>query len=659
MGNITAVRAYANNEVAYLSWGVDGPIAGCLGFEVIRVYLDAGGAVRKRPEDGQDDRVPLAAWVGFKGQRNPHWLPQTTSIWPVQKLSWRDLTLRKRRNRAERRPDEVHVRYEVRPLGDLKPGLPPAPDPKPALVQVVQRDASGKPVLDAQGRKVEIPVPAYEGTPRPLAYLGEAVASNPILVTRRHGKFQSTFTNGILAAQWLRNVIWEDGVQERDELIKMISTPQDPIRAYLAGDVLPLLHDFLGRPGNFLAALYELEDEELVDLLLANRKRIRVILANSAVDKGAWDVRNAPARARLVEAGVDIQHRMFNNSTDIGHNKFVVHMPPRRGARSVFTGSTNWTATGIAGQTNNALLIEDDAVAGAFATYWTQLNADALPQPAPLSAAMKDNQQGPALRAANAEPRRFDLDGGARLTAWFSPNMPKRNKSTKVPPDLAEVYALMEAARDCILFLAFYPGQSGKDCIVGKAIEFGLANPGLIVTGAVSSPQAMPNYVPAKKNNKDDPSDDEDAIAPYTFQKGETSIVRAARVDEHSLLKEFGVEELTARKVGAIIHDKVVVIDPLSKDCAVVLGSHNLGFKASYANDENMVIVQADRGLAEAYAVHVLDVYDHYKFRAVEAELRREGKAGWSGFLSGTDRWLDGYVKGRKGGLMRYFARGR
>ena len=99
MGSIVAARAYANNEVAYPAWAVDGKIDGCRGFEVVRGYLDAAGNVAKT-RDGKDDRVTCAARIAFKGQRNPHWLPQTTRIWPVQKLSWRDLTLRQRRHRA-------------------------------------------------------------------------------------------------------------------------------------------------------------------------------------------------------------------------------------------------------------------------------------------------------------------------------------------------------------------------------------------------------------------------------------------------------------------------------------------------------------------------------------------------------------------------------
>ena len=78
----------------------------------------------------------------------------------------------------------------------------------------------------------------------------------------------------------------------------------------------------------------------------------------------------------------------------------------------------------------------------------------------------------------------------------------------------------------------------------------------------------------------------------------------------------FGAWEAELQKYGfAIIHNKIVVIDPFSDNCTVVTGSHNLGFRASHNNDENMVIVRGHRGLAEAYACHVLDIYDHYAWR--------------------------------------------
>ena len=371
MAKITSANAWANNEVAYIAWVADGRIPGCLGFEVTRVYLDATGNVAKRP-DGSDDRVKCAAWVAFKGQRNPDWIPQDTGVWPVQKFSWRDLTLRKKRDGMTRRPDEVSVRYEIRPVGDLKPGLVAVQSNGHEQAMIAKRDKKGKPIIGADGKPVKIMGVAFSGAPRPLGYLGPAFVTNPVVVTSKRPPFRSTFTNGILAAQWLTNVLNEDGVIANNELIDKISDPDDPHRKYLAGDVLPLLHELFSRPGSFRLALYELEDEELEQLILDNKDRVEVILANTgANDAGAWDARNAPARKRLRAAlgAAHFQDRMFNNSIHIGHNKFVVHLDPAGKPKSVFTGSTNWTSTGIAGQTNNALLVEDGRVATAFLDY--------------------------------------------------------------------------------------------------------------------------------------------------------------------------------------------------------------------------------------------------------------------------------------------------
>ena len=665
MPKITSAKAWANNEVAFVAWDSDGKLAGCLGFEVTRVYLDAAGNVAKRP-DGTEDRVKCAAWVAFKGQRNRDWLPQDTGVWPVQKMSWRDLTLRKRRSGMTRRPDEVNVRYEIRALGDLKPGLPAVPSNGHETATVTQRNKQGEPIQGANGKPLKVRGPAYQGKPRPLGYLTPAFATNAVRITSKRPPFRSCFTNGILAAQWLSNVLDADGTIEANELMDKLANPNDPHRKYLAGDVLPLLHELFARPGTFRLALYELEDAELEQLILANRTRVELILANTGVSGGEWDVRNAPARRRLRAAlGARLQDRMFNNSTHIGHNKFVVQLDPAGAPQAVFSGSTNWTSTGIAGQTNNALLIEDAAVARAFLGYWQRMHdSDALPRPTPkLSSTMGASQQGAAFRAANRAPVVVPLGGGAAIQTWFSPNMAQRRKPTSktkptpVPPDLQEVYRLMRRAEQAVLFLAFYPGQRGVDCMIGEAIDIGLKDGSILVCGAVSSAQAMPNYVPSEKDDETDalPVEGE---SPTTFRQGNVEIVRAARIDERSLLGDLGVEQLTARGgIGAIIHDKIVVIDPQSPNCSVILGSHNLGFKASYSNDENMVIVSGHRELAMAYAVHVLDVYDHYRFRAIESELKRQGKKGWSGFLDVSDKWQDRYVDGSKGALSRYFAR--
>jgi len=91
----------------------------------------------------------------------------------------------------------------------------------------------------------------------------------------------------------------------------------------------------------------------------------------------------------------------------------------------------------------------------------------------------------------------------------------------------------------------------------------------------------------------------------------------------------------------AVTHDKIIVVDPFSPSCAVVTGSHNLGHKASFNNDENLIIVRGQRALAEAYATHVLDIYDHFSWRWM---IQSQGQVRAETMLSTVpDEWQSRY----------------
>ena len=83
-----------------------------------------------------------------------------------------------------------------------------------------------------------------------------------------------------------------------------------------------------------------------------------------------------------------------------------------------------------------------------------------------------------------------------------------------------------------------------------------------------------------------------------------------------------------------------MVIDPFGES-VVVTGSHNLGFTASYANDENLLIVKGNQPLAAAYATHAMDIYDHYRWRYW---LQTQKARAWTG-LDVTPAWQDKYFK--------------
>jgi hypothetical protein len=649
MGKLVLAQACCNNEVGYLAWQTDGRIDGCLGFMITRIHLDAGGR--------EVERRILPTWVAFHTQSNPDWNAQDSSVWPIQKFSWRDLTLRRSRDTLAVRPPEFKAKYEIVPVGRCAPGrkaVPPSPTAHP-----------GK----------------YKGKPIQLFICGDAIQTNEIRVTGDFGDIWVAFTNGILSTQNLRKQLETPSgkAPTKKDIDAHIDKEGDRIREFLAGDVLDALRSLFERAeaedGKVHLALYELDDPELLRLLVKHQKRLRIILSTAgskAPKKGsgdpvAWDTTNGAARATLRKLmGTRLQNRMFNNSAHIGHNKFAVLIAKDGAPTAVWTGSTNWTRTGLCAQTNNTLIVRSKAVAQAYFDYWNRLHADKLPTPQPLSAPLASNQ-GPALRSADTQSNRLVLDGNrTSVEVWYSPNTPKVGtpQTRTVPPDLAVVFDLMKKAKDAIFFLVFNPGRSdpnGDDIntVVSAGIELGRLDPKLLVSGAISDPTAVPGYVAPQKGQARNPKIPQIAIfspngAPNVL------MIRAAAIDD--LIGDFQKELLTAGH--AIIHDEIVVIDPLSEaDCTVITGSHNLGFKASYANDENLLIIRGNRPLALAYAVHVLDVYDHFNFRAVLAQQLRDallaGKTPakartGKGFLATHDKWQDPYVSGDKGKESRY-----
>src|SRR5262249_46350752 len=120
----------------------------------------------------------------------------------------------------------------------------------------------------------------------------------------------------------------------------------------------------------------------------------------------------------------------------------------------------------------------------------------------------------------------------------------------------------------------------------------------------------------------------------------ETGVAATAINDEFGYWKKELLK--SSPSAHAIIHDKIVVIDPLSAtECVVITGSHNDGYKASYADQQNLRILRGNGPLARAYATHVMDIYDHYRWRYI---VQKEKQHAWTG-LQTTPTWQDKYFQ--------------
>jgi len=281
--------------------------------------------------------------------------------------------------------------------------------------------------------------------------------------------------------------------------------------------------------------------------------------------------------------------------------------------KAVLTGSTNWTPSGLCTQSNNAILIESEKLARHYLQYWNDLKKDALSIGVPKKPAAMKGIQGKILRTACAEPRKaFNLNGKSSVSVWYSPNAsgllrkPKNGAAPVTPVDMNEVYEILHGAKQSVLFLAFMPGAAnseGSFHFLKELANVATKKPGLFVRGAVSDPGLTKEF----------------DFKVLSTGPNENAMISSPQ----GIFKNFAAWRKEIYKYGhAIIHDKTIVVDPFSKDCAVITGSHNLGFRASSNNDENMLIIRGDQAVAQAYTAHIMDIFEHYRSRWITSNRK-------------------------------------
>jgi phosphatidylserine/phosphatidylglycerophosphate/cardiolipin synthase-like enzyme len=536
--------------------------------------------------DGSGKETPLPSHAVFKGDTIKS--GQTTEEFPVQKFYWKDPYARLEAEKTGNRK----FRYKVVPLG----GKPHSLEPMANLPHVISNEVEVSPVIS--------------------------------------DKVSAFFNRGLISTQRVSQAF--KGKPDKGSLLEQIADSSNGLRASLSGDMVEALTGFVDRAkssGTIYAALYELHDEELIKKLEGLGKRLRIVLSNAVATDEETDEKvdgNHGARDRLAKTTAGTELNRIMPSNHIGHNKFLVYADKNGKAKAVLLGSTNWTPTGLCAQTNNTLVIDDPKVADRYLSYWQQLAKDTEE-----AEGVAKSLQGKDFRVWNAKGLTLKI-GGDSLESWFSPNTPAaRSKSTKDekrPPDMAAIVERINRAKHAILFLAFYPGSPS---IATWAALAARKDKNLFVRGCVTNKSASEEFyyelkgmTPPKKVKGD-----------KTPVKQDPRVIGAEAFDGKVIPEGWQKEILNAG--FAIIHDKVLVIDPFADDCVVVTGSHNLGHKASYDNDENLVIIEGNKKLAVAYATHVLDVYDHFSWRY---NVKRLGEKGADQSLqSKPDDWLGKY----------------
>lgn len=537
--------------------------------------------------DNKGSETPLPSHAVFKGFTISK--GQTTAQFPVQKFYWKDVYARLV---AEKTGNRV-FRYKIVPL-------------------------EGKP-----------------GSLTPMRSLPLMVTNEVTITPEISDNISAYFNRGLISTQRISRAF--KGKPSKGSLLKRVGDENDELRASLSGDMVEALTEFVDRAkksGKIYAALYELGDEQLLKKLEGLGKRLEIVLSNSVVTDPKTKKKsdgNADSRARLKKTAGNQEYNRIMPNNHIGHNKFLVYTDAKGKPQAALFGSTNWTPTGLCTQTNNTVVIEDQNLAARYLNYWKQLKADTV-----AAKGVSKNLQASKQRKWDSTTTTVKIPG-AVTDSWFSPTTPKSRsakpgKKETCPPDMSSLISCINKAEHAVLFLAFYPGTPSIANWTADALK---KNKNLFVRGCVTNKSASEGFYYELKG-----------MTPPPKKKGEKQPIKqdprviAAEAFDGKIIPAGWLKEILSAGF-AIIHDKIVVIDPFSDNCVVATGSHNLGYKASFNNDENMTIIRGNKKLAVAYASHILDVYDHFAWRYRVKQSKY--KPGDELLKSVPDEWLDQY----------------
>ncbi len=569
MPSAIRITAHANCDDVFIYWRIDEPINDCWGFALEREMRDATSTSRSWVENR----------VGFKTQPGEPGEHQPTTKWPFQRFSWTDHKV----NTGDK------VRYRV---------------------HGVVTDHDGGLEVDQDHTSAWTPWMELRGA-----------VGNGLECFFNRGLVMSQFM-----ARYLRRLKQELGTDDDDVVLRhfkgTLQQHDAPIRVFLTGDLgakmTALLAEIASGNGHVFGALYELDDDGLLDDLKAIGARAHIVLANGSVDSPGRD-QNRRARTALRQAGVDVYDRMTNTGSNrrLGHNKFLVFTDTQQRPKVVWTGSTNWTETGLCTQVNNGLLLRDADVARTYFSQWERLRDAGGAFPA-------------ELLTENTQPKQPQTNG-YDTTVWFT--------CCRQRADWAALDQVIADAHEGILFLMFQPGSAGQ---MKTILTRRRQDPNLYVHGVISSAQGEDLEF--------------DAVGATGIHSGKLQVVEPSGTPggiARWALKEVTRNQFTANIGHAIVHSKVIVTDPLTNP-VVITGSHNFSISASEKNDENFVIIHGHQALARAYSAHIMSVYHHYRWRAYLQKAAAANVDPWAG-LKETDDWQQGHLRGASRKEMEFW----
>jgi phosphatidylserine/phosphatidylglycerophosphate/cardiolipin synthase-like enzyme len=403
-----------------------------------------------------------------------------------------------------------------------------------------------------------------------------------------------------------------------------INDPGDPTVKWLSRGLLEACLAYINetKPGDALrVAAYEFT---YVPILEALKALIDKGIDVQIVYHDTSDADGQPNETAMEQAGLPINDQKITyrrSKTKIPHNKFIVRLQGGTKPVEVWTGSTNFTASGFLGQTNVGHRIKDDTTAEQYLAFWELVKTD--PELDDAREKLAELTPDPAeVIVADSVVRFFSPRSKAKMLEWYGRRM-------------------LDAVNSVWFTAAFGVSKVLVNPIAKKRPQM------RFVLMEKPVPPAQKKALTADFNR---------VILSYGVPLGEIYQIKNGKVTSRKRVKEFKLdkwffkEELYRPKNDGFVffvHTKFLLIDPLSDDPLVCSGSANFSSNSLLQNDENMLLIRGNTRVADIYMTEFDRVFRHFYFRDIANELAaaKTSDDAQAIFLDETGSWSDPYFK--------------
>jgi len=300
----------------------------------------------------------------------------------------------------------------------------------------------------------------------------------------------------------------------------------------------------------------------------------------------------------------------------ISHNKFIVKLENGQ-PKSLWTGGTNFSDGGIFGHSNVAHVVEVPAIAALYLAYWEELAQD------PTNATLRNEVE----QITSIPP----IPVPVNTSVLFSP---------RHGLDALNFYGQLAMTAKHGLFMTFAFGlhQIFKDVYKNSTAPFRLA-----LLEKTTRPM------------EDGPEKELEEKAIQILRNLPENVFAVGDFIATNEFDGWVKEKLTGLNSNVrYVHNKFMLIDPMSNDPIVVAGSANFSEASTEDNDENMIIVRGNKRVADIYLGEFMRLFTHHSFRE-SLKWRRPDEPPKP--LRTDDWWKDSFGNTPRSSRRKYFAK--